>query len=318
MRDVARAAGVSVATVSRVLNTPDIVAATTRQAVQAAIDALQFVPSAAARAINSGRTRVVGALVPTLDNAIFSKFLEALETKLSAHGLSLVIAVTDGDSDVETLKAKRLVDIGAEAFVVSGITHSPEFDQLIARTQMPVVATSFFDADYRYPTIGYDNVAASRKALEYLRSKGHQHFAVVHGPTKHNDRMRARLCGLRGQGEFHNFETSLSLEGGCEAVKELLRSAPHVTAIICLSDVLALGASFELHRQKVRIPTEMSLIGIDDLPSSACAIPAITTVQLPAVEMGNRTADAIIQWVEHQVVPEPYLIDTTLIIRHST
>jgi LacI family transcriptional regulator len=318
LRDVAHAAGVSVATVSRVLNTPNLVTATTRETVQAAIDALHFVPSAAARSINSGRTHVVGALITTLDNAIFASFLGALEAKLSTHGFSLVIATTDGDPDVEAEKAQRLVNIGAEALIVSGITHSPAFDQLIARTRMPTVATSFFDPDYRHPTIGYDNAAASRKALEFLIGKGHQHIAVLHGPTEHHDRMRARLSGLHGQGELYNFETDMTLEGAGRAVDKLFQSAPHVTAILCLSDVLALGAQFELHRREVRIPQEMALIGIDGLPSSASAFPAITTIQLPAVEMGIRTADAVANWVEHQIVPESYLIDSSLIVRQST
>lgn len=318
LRDVAKAAGVSVATVSRVLNTPHLVTATTRQSVQTAIDALHFVPSAAARSINSGRSHVIGALIPTLDNAIFSSFLGALETKLSAQGLSLVIATTDSDPDIEAEKAKRLVDIGAEALIVSGISHSQEFDQLIARTRMPTIATSFYDASYRYPTIGYDNAAASRKALEFLISKGHQHIGVFHGPTDHHDRMRSRLSGLHGQGELYNFETDVTLEGAGKAIDALFQATPHITAILCLSDVLALGAQFELQRRNVSIPQDMALIGIDDLPSSASAYPSITTIRLPAVEMGTRTAEAVYQWVEHQTVPEPYLIDTSLIIRQST
>ncbi|MGJ8590079.1 MAG: LacI family DNA-binding transcriptional regulator [Yoonia sp.] len=317
LRDVARASGVSVATVSRVLNTPDLVTATTRQIVQASIDALHFVPSAAARSINSGRSHVVGALVPTLDNAIFSSFLGALESTLSGHGLSLVIATTDGDPEIEAQKAQRLLNIGAEALIVSGITHSPAFDQLVTRTRIPTVATSFFDPDYRHPTIGYDNAAASRKALEFLIGKGHQHIAVFHGPTEHHDRMRARLSGLHGQGKLYNFETDVTLDGAGTAINALFQSAPHITAILCLSDVLALGSLFELQRRGVQIPQEMALIGIDGLPSSASAFPGITTVQLPAVEMGIRTADAVANWVEHQVVPNPTLMETSLIERQT-
>lgn len=318
LRDVAKASGVSVATVSRVLNTPELVTETTRQAVQAAIEALHFVPSAAARSINSGRSHVIGALVPTLDNAIFSRFLGALEAKLSAHGLSLVVATTDGDPDIEAQKAQRLINIGAEALIVSGITHSPEFDQLITRTRMPTVATSFYEADYRYPTIGYDNAAASRKALEFLIGKGHQDIAVFHGPTEHHDRMRARLSGLHGQGELHTYETEITLAGAGKAIDALFQSSPHITAILCLSDVLALGALFGLQRRNIQVPNDISLIGIDDLPSSASAFPSITTIHLPAFEMGIRTADAVANWVERQIIPEPHLIDTTLIVRQST
>jgi len=187
LRDVAKASGVSVATVSRVLNNPDLVSATTNEVVLAAIDALDFVPSAAARSINSGRTHVVGALVPTLDNAVFSAFLAAIEAELSKHGLSLVVATTNGDPDIEVEKAQRLVNIGAEALIVTGITHSPALDEVIKRARMPTIATSYFDPSYRYPTIGYDNAAASRTALEYLIGKGHQHISVIHGPTVHHD-----------------------------------------------------------------------------------------------------------------------------------
>ncbi|MEP5155466.1 LacI family DNA-binding transcriptional regulator [Planktotalea sp.] len=318
LRDVAKASGVSVATVSRVLNTPDRVSKTTRQAVQAAIDHLHFVPSAAARSINSGRSHVVGALVPTLDNAIFARFLGALESKLGEHGLSLVIATTDGDPDLEAEKAQRLVNIGAEALIVSGVTHSDAFEQLIVRTRMPTVVTSFFDPNYHYPTIGYDNAAAARMAEDFLIEKDHLQIAVLHGPTEHHDRMRARLSGLHEKAKLHNFETDLTLKGAENAVNELLSTAPETTAILCLSDVLALGALFELQRRGIRVPQDMSLMGIDDLPSSASAFPSITTIHLPAVEMGIRTADAVFEWVEHQTVPEPHLIETSLIIRQST
>ena len=104
LRDVAKAAGVSVATVSRVLNEPSVVKKDTLEKVQATIADLKFVPSAAARAINSGRTRFVGALVPTLDNAIFARFLAALERKLSDHQLSLIVATTEASLDIEAKK----------------------------------------------------------------------------------------------------------------------------------------------------------------------------------------------------------------------
>ena len=108
LRDVAQMAGVSAATVSRVVNANALVSERTRVRVQAAIDALHFVPSAAARAINSGRTHVVGALVPTLDNAIFSRFLDALEEGLAGYGLSLVVATTKDDPDREAERARGL------------------------------------------------------------------------------------------------------------------------------------------------------------------------------------------------------------------
>ncbi|MEX0366805.1 MAG: LacI family DNA-binding transcriptional regulator [Ruegeria sp.] len=321
LRDVAKAAGVSVATVSRVLNAPGAVKLETREKVQAAISELRFVPSAAARAINSGRTRFVGALVPTLDNAIFARFLAALERVLGEHKLSLVVATTHDDPGIEAAKAQNLVDIGAEGLIVSGITHAPDLDALIERCQLPAIATSFYAPDYGLPTIGYDNAAAARLALQHLTGLGHRRIAVVHGPRANNDRTRARLEGVLGAGDgvtVQCHEVVISISGGCNAAQAILAADARVSAVMCLSDVLATGVLFELQRQGIRVPDEMSLMGLDDLPGSAHTAPGLTTVHLPVSRMGEAAAHAIAGWVEQRREPRPHLLEPELVLRAST
>lgn len=321
LRDVAKAAGVSVATVSRVLNSPSLVSEETRTRVRSAIDTLHFVPSAAARAINSGRTRMVGALVPTLDNAIFARFLSSLEEGLGEYGLSLVVATTDGDEDMEATKAERLVDIGGEALIVSGVSHSAAFDELVRRTRLPAVATSYFDADYHLPTVGYDNAAAATVALHHLTSAGHREIAVLHGPTDRNDRTRARLKGLRdaaGDARLHLFAADITMEGGAGATRSVLASRLGCTALLCLSDVLAISALFELRRHGIDVPGRLSVIGVDDLPASAYTVPRLTTVRLPVSRMGRETATAVGEWIERQTIPGSRLLDCHLVVRDST
>lgn len=321
LRDVAKTAGVSVATVSRVLNSPNAVSDETRRRVQEVIDRLHFVPSAAARAINSGRTRVVGAVVPTLDNAIFSRFLGAVEKELARNNLSLVVATTENDPEIETEKALGMIDIGAEALIVSGTTHSPEFHKLIEKSRLPVVATSLFDDTYHLPTVGYDNSNASRIALEYLLNAGHRNIAVIHGPVKSNDRTKARLSGLENPDTntfLQMFETSISIEGGCTATQRLLKEVTTFSAVLCFSDVLAMGALFELQRHGIKVPDEMSLMGIDDLPSSSFTCPEITTVHLPVFRMGITTAEAVVQWLDDHIIPKSELLQVELIVRNST
>jgi LacI family transcriptional regulator len=321
LRDVAKAADVSVATVSRVLNTPSIVSEDTRIRVRSAIDRLCFVPSAAARAINSGRTRIVGALVPTLDNAIFARFLAALEEGLAQHGLSLVVATTDGDEDREARKAESLVDIGAEALIVSGVSHGADFDELVRRTRLPAIATSYFDEGYYLPTIGYDNAAASELALVHLKSAGHRDIAVIHGPPDRNDRTRARLEGLKyaaGEARLYYFTGDVSMEGGASATRSYLASGYKCTAVLCLSDVLAISALFELRRHGLEVPGELSVMGVDDLPASAHAVPRLTSVRLPVDRMGQETSRAVAEWIETQTVPKSILLDCSLVIRDST
>ncbi len=321
LRDVAKAAGVSVATVSRVLNEPRVVRKDTLAKVQAAIAELKFVPSAAARAINSGRTRFVGALIPTLDNAIFARFLAALERNLSENGLSLVVATTESDPELEAAKAKSLVDIGAEGLIVTGATHSQDFHDLIERTMIPTIITSYFDSANPLPTIGYDNASAAQTALRHLADLGHMDIAVVHGPTRDNDRTRERLAGLYAYpfaGRLSTFQTEISHQGGADAAKRIVGLGTKPDAILCLSDVVALGVSLGLQAQKIVVPDQISLVGVDDLPTSAVAVPPLTSVNLPVSLMGERAADALADWITTQRVPKSEKLDTQLVVRQST
>jgi LacI family transcriptional regulator len=321
LRDVAKAAGVSVATVSRVLNAPALVSGETRDRVLSVIETLHFVPSAAARAINSGRTRMVGALVPTLDNAIFARFLSSLEEGLGNFGLSLVVATTDGNDETEAAKAERLVNIGVEALIVSGITHSARFDELIQRTQLPAVATSYFDPAYHLPTVGYDNAAAAALALDHLIALGHRDIAVIHGPAAQNDRTRARLRGLEqaaADARLRYFPTDITMQGGATAAQGYLATGRNCTAVLCLSDVLAMSVLFELRRHGISVPASLSVMGVDDLPASAHIVPRLTSVQLPVSRMGHETASAVASWIEKQIVPQSLLLPSRLIIREST
>nr|WP_217359459.1 LacI family DNA-binding transcriptional regulator [Ruegeria arenilitoris] len=320
LRDVAKAAGVSVATVSRVLNEPGVVKKDTLEKVQTAIARLKFVPSAAARAINSGRTRFVGALVPTLDNAIFARFLAALERTLSQHDLSLVVATTDSDLEIEAEKAKSLVDIGAEGLIITGAAHSAALHDLIERTMLPTIITSFYDTENPLPTIGYDNAGAAQLALQHLIDLGHQRISVVHGPTHDNDRTRARLSGLRAlpmASELTTFETDFSHQGGADAARQICALPQKPDAILCLSDVVALGVLFGLQAEGVSVPGDVSLVGIDDLPSSAVAVPPITTVHLPVTQMGERSAVALADWIAEQKKPGPERLEARLVERQS-
>ena len=321
LRDVARAAGVSVATVSRVMNTPAQVAETTRDRVQKVIEDLRFRPSAAARAINSGRTRIVGALTPTMDNAIFARFLDGLEGKLAAVDLSLVVSTTHDDPMVELRKAKELLNIGAEGLVVSGVTHSPEFLSLIERERLPIVAISYAKPGFTFPTVGYNNAEAVTMALSHLFDLGHRDIAVIHGLTLNNDRTRARLKAIAETAlpvRLSYFEEPIDVEGGCRAVRRVRESNPECTGYLCFSDVLAMGALFEAQRQGLRIPDDVSIMGMEGLPLTEHLSPSLTTIDLSVYEMGVGTAEALAQWVNGRQRPHDRVLPARLIKRGST
>ncbi|MEM6482677.1 MAG: LacI family DNA-binding transcriptional regulator, partial [Pseudomonadota bacterium] len=316
LRDVARNAQVSVATVSRVLNSPDVVKPDTRQRVEAAIEELGFFRSAAARAINTGRTKIVGALIPSLDNDIFALTIDAMEDRLADFGFSLVVATTEEDPDKEARKAKELLDIGVEGLFVPGVTHSEELYAIMRRFRVPTVVISYYDPSFEIPTIGYDNHEAARIAMQHLLDLGHRKILVVHGPTENNDRTRERLAGSRT--DRHDVElsfvlTELSVAGGCNAVIECQNQHKEIDAYLCVSDVLAFGVIFELQRLGYKVPFDVSVMGIHNLPSAPSLSPSLSTVDLPARKMGQRAAEALAIWVEDDIVPESVCFETCLV-----
>lgn len=318
LRDVARAAGVSVATVSRVLNAPDKVKNATRTRVELKIAELEFMPSAAARAFSTGRSRVVGAIVPTLDNAIFSRVLDRLQDRLSEAGLSMVVATTGEDLKTELQKTRDLLNIGAEGLIVAGVTHDPEFETLVDRAKIPVVAISYFDPAHAFPTVGYDNAASAQLAAQHLIDHGHRKVAVLHGPYDKSDRTRARLAGLEAtELSIQRFEVDVSAAGGALAIERMIGTGRRFEACLSLSDVIATGALFELARRGVRVPKDLSVISIDDLPIAETTEPRLTSVRLPVYQMGEAAAEALSAWIATGDRPMARLIPSRLIERAS-
>lgn len=321
LRDVAAEAGVSVATVSRVLNAPEKVAAPTRARVEAAITALRFIPSAAARAMNRGRSGTVAALLPTLDNSIYARVVNALETRLADRGLSLVVAQTKDDPELELKRAREMVDIGVEALIVAGVTHNPALYDLADMADMPVVAISYFEQHSRLPTIGYDNQEAAWLAARHLMGLGHNRIAVLHGPVAKNDRMRQRKAALDALQSAPNFlflEVPLSVEGGYKALNNEAVVAAKPTAFLCFSDVIAHGALARAAALGLKVPKDVSIIGMEDLPSSQFTFPALTTIALSVEGMGEQTADALFQWLETDTVPLSIRLPVSLVQRETT
>lgn len=321
LRDVASRSGVSVATVSRVLNTPNKVALETRSRVEQAIADLKFVPSAAARAMNRGNSGMVAALLPTLDNAIYARVVNGLEARFTAGALSLMVAQTGDDPEVELARAEQLISIGAEALIVVGVTHEPGLYDLIERTQRPVVAISYFDADSSIPTVGYDNGAAAMLAARHLADHGHVRVAVLHGPIAHNDRMRRRKQALESQSlglEISYLEVELSMQGGHDGINHLKTKNLDVTAILCFSDVIAHGALHRLNALGLKVPDDVSVMGIENLPASQFTYPQLTSVRLCVERMGELSAEVIISWLETETRPASINLPIELVPRGST
>ena len=302
IRDVAKETGLSVATISRVMNGADNVKADTRERVLEACRKLDYLPNPAARALSTKRTRTIAAIIPTIEHSVFAKFIDAIEQTLSTRGYSLVLAISNGDQEEELEAARKLLGMGADAFILSGAHHHDELLGIFERRGIPFVFTSVWDLACGSPTIGYDNFELAKQAVEYLARKDHKEIAIVHGPLDESDRTRARKAGAASASsncvcaEF--FETELSVAGGKVVTKHILSLNKTYSAILCFSDVLALGVYFGLQEAGIRIPDDLSVMGFDNLDWSGHIVPPLTTIDLPAGEMGTSVASELMNHME--------------------
>lgn len=324
LADVARLAGVSTATISRCLNTPAAVSPATRAKVLATIEALGFELDATARALASGRTMTVGAVVPTLDNAIFASGIQGLQARLAADGYTLLLASSEYDPAQEIAQVRALLQRGADGLMLIGQDHPDEVFERLAQRGVPYVLT--WTLSLAHPSVGFDNAALAGEVAAYLWSIGHRRIAMIAGRTAGNDRARDRLAGvravIRARGGTlpgsHVLERDYAIDEGREAMRALLSLDPRPSAVTCGNDVLAFGALFEAQAQGLAVPADISITGFDDLPLAAALTPALTTVAVPAAAMGRRAAEYLLRRLAGATAAARTELPTSLILRGST
>ena len=302
IRDVAKETGLSIATISRVVNGAPNVSSKTRERVTNACQKLDYLPNPAARALSTRKSKMIAAIIPTIEHSVFAKFISALEQSMASGGYSLVLAISHANEEDELKAARKLLGMGAEAFILSGDAHSLELFDLFERRNVPFVVTSVWNLVRDYPLIGYDNFSLSSEAVQFIANKGHTDIAILHGPLSQNDRTRMRREGaLSKQSEHINltfFETSLDVAGGKIAIRRALDGNDKLTAALCFSDVLALGAYVELNRSGLIIPDDFSVMGFDNIDWAEAVEPPLTTIELPDYKMASEVASQLMAHLE--------------------
>ncbi|MFG1398329.1 LacI family DNA-binding transcriptional regulator [Roseixanthobacter pseudopolyaromaticivorans] len=326
LEDVAKLAGVSLATVSRVLNHPGIVRPELRDKVSQAVASLSYTRDAAARALKSGRTHTIGAVVPTLGISIFAEGVEALQNRLSEHGYTLLLANSQYDLKKELQEVRALIERGVDAIVLVGDSSSNEVHALIKKHGIPVVITYVAHSKRGTPAIGIDNEAATRDMTRYLMGLGHREVGVIANVPAANDRSRARLAGILKTLEEAGIalpksrliKAEHSLVQGRMGLQQLMKSHPQITAIICTTDTLAVGAMTEARAMGIHVPGALSITGFDDIELSSQLEPPLTTVSIPAAEIGRGAADHLINAISGLPIPLVTDLPFRIVIRGTT
>jgi DNA-binding LacI/PurR family transcriptional regulator len=327
IRDVAWHAGVSIATVSRTINRIPTVDQELAGRVWKAIEELNYFPNTQARALVSGRTRLLGLLVSEITNPFFPELVEGFEEIAVANGYEILIGSTNYDVSRMATCIRRMLERQVEgvAIMTFGI-EQPLLKELSSR-DIPMV---FVDAGPPGPLIramSVDYAKGINEGVQHLAELGHRSIAFVSGPL-HQGSAQARktafieslqAAGLTGHSEWL-IEGSHSLEGGMSATEHLLSLTDQPTAIMCSNDMTAIGALRVLARAGLNVPCDMSVIGFDDIHLAEFVYPPLTTVRMSRKDLARGAFESLSSVIEKRETSrrDNWLIPTQLIVREST
>ena len=324
---VASAAKVSTATVSRALNKPNTVSAELKEKINSVIKKLGYIPNAGARSLMLKRSGTIGAIVPTLDNAIFAQGLAEFQRQLNQSGHQLLVASSNYDPEIEANQITNLLSRGVEGIALFGVSQQREALKLLKTRNIPYIHVGSLSAPYNGYASGFDNREAIKLGVQHLLSLGHKHFGILAGITAHNDRARDRVDGVLELLTEKKIQLKADVIVEClydlhEArlgFKKLLLNNPKITAIICGQDVLALGALLEAQKQGLRIPKDLSIIGFDDLEISRHLLPSLSTIHIDAIGMWAQAANHLISQINGvENLPRKIKTNVNLVIRESS
>jgi DNA-binding LacI/PurR family transcriptional regulator len=319
---VARRARVSTATVSRVLNNTGPVKSSTRARVLKAIEAFKYSPNLHARSLAGGQSRSIGVIVSNIDNPFFLDVYRAVETRAHDAGYEVIMAHTDYTS--ERLVSSIRLMIGQRVAGLAAIVSEMD-SALITELSAQRIPVVFYDVGTprrNITNIRVDYASGMSKLTSYLYSLGHRrlgflaHHATL-GPV--NERQKSVLAAARRHRgvQVATAADADTLEGGRRAARALLDAHPRVTAVVCVNDLMAVGAMRELRTRGRRVPEDVSVTGFDNITLAQFCQPALTTVHIPSDTIGETVCDFLMN-PGKSPLPHEFVIDPELVLREST
>ncbi len=323
--DVAEKAGVSIATVSRVINGSDKVKAVTRDKVLSVINEMKFAPNPAARGLIMRRTEAIGLLLPDLHGEFFSEILRGADEEVQKLGYHMVVSSSHNDPN-EIEAALKFMRGRVDAIVLMSPQVNADILLENLPKSLPIVLLNCRTQHPHYDTIVIDGYGGAREMTKYLLSHGHQSIAVITGED-HNlesgDRLRGYRAAMNEEGfapdpamEFKGNFTEIS---GYETTKEILKRNPLPTAIFAFNDSMAIGAIKAVREEGYNIPADISICGFDDIPVAKYISPSLTSVRVPISELGAMAIQTVFKKVNKKSTdPASHVfVPTTLSIRSS-
>jgi LacI family transcriptional regulator len=328
LEDIARMAGVSRSTVSRVINGDANVKEETRKNVLGVIQQVNFQPNLAARGLAAGRTGVIGLVIPMGVGAIFTDpyfplFIQGVTSSCSARDYSVMLWLADAEYERRTIRQILYNGLIDGVIVASMLTDDPIIEALAER-RLPFILTGRHPTRENLNFVDVENRSGAREAVRYLLACGCRRIAEIHGPQsmiagldRHQGYMDALSeAGLSAEGGLM-VEGDFSEPGGYAAARRIFEAGPD--AIFAASDAMALGAMRAAHEAGLRIPQDLAVIGFDDIPGAASATPPLTTIRQPILKSGAAAATTLIEIIARpEIQPQQIILPVELMPRGSS
>jgi LacI family transcriptional regulator len=329
INDVAKQAGVSKSTVSHVINQTRFVEATTKEKVIQAIDELGYRPSGIARSLVSRRTKTAGLLISDVSNPYYPDVILGVEEVALAHGYSIFLCNTGYDLDRGMKYIQSLIDKSVDGVLFMSSSMSLEMVLEVTKNQIQAVVLDWGAQPVKEiaTTITIDFTQGIRQAIRHLVELGHKNIAHISGPLDLWTSQIRRDVFLNALAEFgldsHQalvVEGNLQIDGGRRALERTLNHEPRPTAIFAANDLTALGIIWAARNYGLKLPEQLSVVGLDDIDLASKVIPQLTTVMLPRNEIGKLAMSMLLESIESPdgVEKRKLEVGTNLVIRQST
>ncbi|MGJ9385328.1 LacI family DNA-binding transcriptional regulator [Salipaludibacillus sp. CF4.18] len=324
IHQVAKHAGVSVATVSRVLNGQDTVTPKTRIKVEAAIKQFNYEPSMLGRNLRNSESRLLLVLIPKISNPFYSEIINGIETTAIQNGYNIILCETDSKPERENIYFDLVRNKMTDGIISMDPAVNVESLTKLAESYS-IIQCSEYVVDSGIPYVTIDNEEAAYKAVKHLLKIGHSKIALMNSDERYLY-ARQRELGYRKALKEQNivvnedwiyYTQELGFENGQQAMRKILMQDEKPTAVFAVSDLLAIGALKEMNSRGLKVPEEMALIGFDKIEFSNMTQPTLTTVAQPMYKMGTVAANMLISKIKGEHV-DNVILDHELVIREST
>lgn len=308
LKDVSKASGLSLITVSRALRQPETVHADTRAKIQRTIDEIGYIPNLTARSLVSRRSDMIGVVVPILASSLFADFAQGVSHVLEPKKQQMLLAVSDWSPQKEEEAVRTFIARQADAIIVTGFSHNDATAKLLDKFSGPVVEAWNLREGAIDSAVGFDNYAAAVEMTRYLIGRGYANIVMVGGASHHNDQAEDRTRGfvdaMRGAGRsvtedtIVEFDNPATIEGGLALIQRLRARRQKPDAIFFLAELPAHGAMLWCLSNGVRVPDDVAIAGFGDLSLSALLPVPMTTVQIRGRAIGERSASLVLDRLE--------------------